>query len=281
MITETRASYNGVDTRVLSVPGSGTPIVLLHGYADTADTWRGVLARLEHAGRHAYAVDLPGFGYADKRAPGPLLPQFDTFVDAMLDALGSAVLAGNSLGAATAVRAASRHSDSVKALIALDDPLSARHWLAKLARARPIPAGLWVRAGRIRMPRAPLAWTTRHAMPRLLYGPGVTADPMIIAQWSRTLSKWSDVTTLGRYAFQYAYESADGHRDVNVTCPALVVHGARDWIIPVHSSKALHQLIPGSRFVVLPRSGHCPQLDDPTEVVRLVLEFLDSVEKIH
>jgi hypothetical protein len=51
MITESRVCYNGVATRALSVPGDGSPIVLLHGFADSADTWRGVLTALEREGR--------------------------------------------------------------------------------------------------------------------------------------------------------------------------------------------------------------------------------------
>jgi pimeloyl-ACP methyl ester carboxylesterase len=30
-------------------------------------------------------------------------------------------------------------------------------------------------------------------------------------------------------------------------------------------------------MVVLPRSGHCPQLDDPAEVTRLTLRLLDRI----
>ncbi|MGB3332425.1 MAG: alpha/beta fold hydrolase, partial [Mycobacterium sp.] len=72
MISTTRAGFDGVGTRMLSVPGDGTPVVLLHGYGDSADTWRGVLTRLAAAGRRAVAVDLPGFGQADPRRAGPL-----------------------------------------------------------------------------------------------------------------------------------------------------------------------------------------------------------------
>jgi len=126
MITESRWDFGGIGTRVLSVDGAGIPIVLLHGYADSADTWRGVLTRLHAAGRRALAVDLPGFGHADKRFVGPLLPQFDAFTEAVLGSTGPAVLMGNSLGAATAVRAATRN-ESVKALVTLDDPLAVHH----------------------------------------------------------------------------------------------------------------------------------------------------------
>ncbi|GBE66950.1 alpha/beta hydrolase fold protein [Mycobacterium sp. MFM001] len=274
MITEARVSYNGVATRALSVSGDGTPIIALHGYADTADTWRGVLIGLEAAGRRAVAVDLPGFGYADPRAPGPMLGQFDGFVDDILAQCSPAVLIGNSLGAATAVRAASRNPVRVKAIVALDDPLNARHWLARLARSREVPERVWSRLGRVRVPPTVLRRGVRCALARALYGPAGSCQAEVLDQWCDRLTTANDLASLGRYAFQYAMETAGGHRNLTVTCPTLIIHGRRDRVIPVDSSRRLHHQVPGSEFVVLNRSGHCPQLDDPCEVVRLVLDFL-------
>lgn len=279
MITESRASYAGVGTRKLAVPGSGTPVVLLHGYADSADTWRGVLTRLAVAGRRAVAVDLPGFGQADPRRPGPMVPQFDGFVDAILADTGPALLVGNSLGAATAVRAAARNSTSVKALLALDDPLGAQHWLARVARRRPVPPVFWSLLGRAPIPSAMLRGATRRVVPKMLYGPGARPAPEVIGYWTGTASRIADVAALGRHAFQYAHESAAGHRGLRVQCRTVIVHGGCDRIIPVHSSRALHQQLPGSELVVLPRSGHCPQLDNPDEVARMILSlYLDDAE---
>jgi pimeloyl-ACP methyl ester carboxylesterase len=276
MINESRANFHGVGTRMLAVDGAGTPIVLLHGYGDSADTWRAVLTGLAAAGHRALAVDLPGFGAADARLPGPLLPQFDDFADAVLDAVGPAVVVGNSLGAATAVRAAARH-ESVKALVALDDPLGAHHWIARLARRREVSAAAWARVGRVRVPAGVVRWATRQVMPRLLYGPGAQQDPDVLAYWARSLSSVGDVAALGRYAVQYAYETRRGHEDLRIGCPTLIVHGAHDRIIPVYSSRALQSLIPGSDLVVLPRSGHCPQLDNPSEIVRLILRLVERI----
>ncbi|MGB3893571.1 alpha/beta fold hydrolase [Mycolicibacter sinensis] len=277
MITTARVSYGAVETRVLSVPGAGLPVVLLHGYADSADTWRPVLTRLMAGGQRAVAVDLPGFGQADPRRPGAMVPQFDGFVDAVLADTGPAVLVGNSLGAATAVRAAARNP-SVRALVALDDPLAANHWLARRARSRPLPGAFWGRVGRLPVPPRALRFATRHAVPKILYGPGVRPEPEVVAYWTRAASRMSEVATLGRYAFQYAYESAAGHAGVHIDCPTVIVHGARDRIIPVHSSRTLHQQIPGSELVVLPRSGHCPQLDNPDAVVRTITGLCKQVD---
>jgi pimeloyl-ACP methyl ester carboxylesterase len=62
---EHRQEFAGFDTRVLELEGFGPPLLLLHGYADSADTWRPLLAALGRAERRAVAVDLPGFGAAD------------------------------------------------------------------------------------------------------------------------------------------------------------------------------------------------------------------------
>ncbi|MCU1697415.1 MAG: alpha/beta hydrolase [Mycobacterium sp.] len=110
MITETRARYDGVSTRVLSVAANGTPIVLLHGFADSVETWRGVMSELEAAGHAAIAVDLPGFGAADTRRPGELMPQLDSFVDAIVAELGPVILASNAvvrIARGTEIRSAS------------------------------------------------------------------------------------------------------------------------------------------------------------------------------
>lgn len=273
MISETRATYAGAGTRTLTVAGTGPPVVLLHGYADSADTWRPVLTRLATADRFAVAVDLPGFGQADRRRPGPMVPQFDAFADAILAEHGPAVLVGNSLGAATAVRAAARRRDSVLGLVAMDDPMNTQQLVARLARRHAVPDALWWALGRIPVPSRVLRSAARRVVPGMLYGPDVRPDPEVIAYWERTASRFPDLVRLGRSGLQYARETADGHRRLRLDCPTVIVHGACDRVIPVHASRALHQQFPGSELVVLPRSGHCPQLDNPDEVARIILSL--------
>ena len=99
----------GHRTRVLELEGFGPGIVLLHGWGDSADTWRPLLAELALCGRRAIAVDLPGFGSATRLNKGAILPQLDEFATALVREWGAGepvVIAGNSLGGAVALRLA-------------------------------------------------------------------------------------------------------------------------------------------------------------------------------
>src|SRR3954454_13229103 len=99
-LVEYSESFGGCSTRVLELEGDGPPLVLLHGYADSADTWRLVLDELARRDRRAVAPHLPRFRRAERlRTDEPVLPQFDRFAAAALaSATGSgepALLVGN------------------------------------------------------------------------------------------------------------------------------------------------------------------------------------------
>src|SRR4051794_17355161 len=109
MPVERRLELAGFATRGLEIEGDGAPLVLLHGYADSADTWRRTLDRLARAGRRALALDMPGFGAADRLRPGPVLPQLDDFAAAAVEHVGQpAIVVGNSLGGCVALRIGER-----------------------------------------------------------------------------------------------------------------------------------------------------------------------------
>lgn len=273
MITEDRVCFNGVHTRRLSVAGDGPPIALLHGFADGADTWRALLTEFDAAGQAAFAVDMPGFGQADPRQPGPILPQLDAFIDAMIADTGPVILMGNSLGACVSVRAAARGSIDVRGAIAVDEPILASHWLMRLSRKRTDPFRVLER--RIPIPKNLYRRAIRGTLARLLYADPAQADPAVLARFTTQASAPSHARKMLGDARTIALETAGGYDSERVKCPLLVIHGRKDRIIPVHASERLHESVPASTLVVLPNSGHCPQLDDPSGLAKHVLRFIE------
>jgi pimeloyl-ACP methyl ester carboxylesterase len=68
--------------------GAGVPTLLLHGIFDSADTWRGVTARLKSNYR-CLAPDLPGFGRSGEPADFDFtLQHMAEFIDHLIAALG-------------------------------------------------------------------------------------------------------------------------------------------------------------------------------------------------
>lgn len=277
MITEDRVRFDGVHTRRLSVAGDGPPIALLHGFADGADTWRALLAEFDAAGRAAFAVDMPGFGHADPREPGPIMPQLDAFIDDVIADTGPVILMGNSLGACVSVRAAARGSCNVRGAIAVDEPILASHWLMRLGRGRADP--FRVLDHRMPIPKDLYHRAIRRTLARLLYADPAQADPDVLARFTVQASDRSRARTLLGDARTVALETAGGYDSERVRCPLLVIHGRKDRVIPVHASERLHESVPASTLVVLPNSGHCPQLDAPCELARHVLQFIDRGKK--
>ncbi|WP_405089363.1 alpha/beta hydrolase [Micromonospora sp. NBC_01392] len=109
----------------VAVGGSGSPIVLLHGFPQTHLMWRHVAADLA-ADHTVICPDLRGYGASDK----PAARDEDTYakrtmaadVVALARALGHErfALAGHDRGALVAVRAGLDHPDAVTHLASLD-----------------------------------------------------------------------------------------------------------------------------------------------------------------
>ena len=61
-------SADAIRTRYRQWGSGGPPVVLVHGFAESADTWNRV-AGLLAAHRRVYALDMTGWGYSRRRGP--------------------------------------------------------------------------------------------------------------------------------------------------------------------------------------------------------------------
>lgn len=111
----------GISTRYRQWGTSGTPIVLVHGFIESADTWQYLAPLLAAAGHRVYALDLDGWGYTQRVAPFDLEHQSSQLLDFITALhLRRPILVGHSSGAAIAAAATLRSPSSVGGIMFLD-----------------------------------------------------------------------------------------------------------------------------------------------------------------
>lgn len=254
----------------LHLGGEGPPLVLLHGFTDTWRTWDLVLPHLERRHR-VLAPTLPGhFG-------GPALGDVldaDTLpdaVEAVMDAhgMGTAHLAGNSLGGYVALQLAAR--GRARSVVAL------------------APAGGWVPGaegvdgmlqGFLRLrdqarAAAPFAAAIagtpagRRGATRMIVSDGADLPADVVAHLITGVAACTGVERMVSYARAAGYR-LDAER---ITCPVRIVWGSADAILPWPQSAERYrrEWLPRAEVVVLDGVGHCPQLESPLETAELIL----------
>jgi len=61
-----------------------------------------------------------------------------------------------------------------------------------------------------------------------------------------------------------------------ISFPVLVVEGAGDKLLPAGWAAEITAQISGGRSVVIDNAGHCPQIEQPPVVNKVLLDFLDA-----
>lgn len=116
---------NGVDLYVED-HGDGTPVLLLHGWPDSARLWRHQVPELTGAGYRVIVPDLRGFGRSDRPEGVEAYKMRESVADinALLDALdiGQAHVVGHDWGAALAWVTAAMLPHRVRSLTAISVP---------------------------------------------------------------------------------------------------------------------------------------------------------------
>jgi pimeloyl-ACP methyl ester carboxylesterase len=279
---EHRMSLAGYETRVLELEGDGVPIVMLHGYADSADCWRQMLALLARQGRRAIAVDLPGFGTADRLAPDPILPQLDAFVAAAAryvagGARERVIAIGNSLGGCVSLRLAERHPARIAGVVAVAPAGLEMTRLLYLVERDPVLHSLLAVPAPV--PSAVLRAAVARLYRQLAFAHPGAIDSNVVNAFTYHHRKRARVAHYLDTAHRLLPELKDPFELARITAPVLLVWGDRDRLVFHRGAEKLLAAVPDSRLELLVGIGHCPQVEAPTRLTELLLEFSDDVSE--
>ncbi|MEA2167649.1 MAG: hypothetical protein QOF76_949 [Solirubrobacteraceae bacterium] len=246
-------------------------LVCLHGLTDTGRSWD--LVRDQLAAEHdLHTPTLLGHAGGPAYAGDPSLKAIADQLEKDLDAagIGTAHIAGNSLGGALALELGARgRADTVVALA---------------------PAGGWTDGGKtfedtakfFRMmhnllqqaaPHADAIAATPEGRARALQMTAVNQDHIpseLIAHQIRSAAACEILLPLMDWAAGGGLSTTNlGPIDV----PVRIVWGTEDQILPYPAStEGFKTQVPDAEWVILDNVGHCPQLDVPEQTARLILE---------
>jgi pimeloyl-ACP methyl ester carboxylesterase len=255
--------------------GSGRPIVFAHGVGVNGDLWRNVAPALADAGHRCIVPDLPLGAHSIPLSgtPDMSLPGLADILSSLFDALEleDATLVANDTGGAITQALIGRRPERIGRLVltscdAFDRyPPPAVAYLKLVART---PGGLALLGQAVRfkaVQRLPIAYgwaTTKPIEPRIMdsYTRNIRTNPGVRADLGRVLKQ-------ARKRDMEAASRSVAHFDK----PALVVWASDDRFFPVEHGRALADLMPQGRLVVVQDSRTFIPEDRPADLVRLIV----------
>jgi pimeloyl-ACP methyl ester carboxylesterase len=283
-IREQSLELGGIATRALTIDGDRggeAPLLLLHGWSDSADTWRPLLARLADAGRAAIALDLPGFGRADRLdREADVLPQLDRFVAAAIEdqterAGSPVVVVGNSLGGCAAMRAAERPGAALGGVVAIAPAgLDMAAWFGIIESA---PLVRMILRAPVPLPEAVVREATGRVYRTLAFARPREVDPAVISAFTRHLRSRRDVIRILATGRRLLPEIRDPFRLERIGAPLLLVWGDRDRMVFTTGAERVLRAVGEARVEVIEGCGHCPQIEAPERMQELLAGFPAAV----
>lgn len=247
-----------VDDVLLNTVAFGDPAApafLGHGgWVGSWELWQEPFELMQHTWR-CLGYDHRGSG-ATSASAAQITPQAlvdDVF--RVMDHYGveSCVLAGESLGALTAITAALQQPERVRGLVLVDGVMAA-------GQRPPHPMIAGVHADY----PATVQWFVDACVPE--------PDAEHIRRWGRQILLRTDPELAARIFEAYDEEPVDPPVE-DLQQPTLVLHGEQDVIAPRAAAEAVAARIPRAELVVVPGAGHVPTLTMPERVVAAIDEW--------
>ncbi len=241
---------------------AGTPIVLVHGFLESASVWERVAPLLAAAGHRVYALDVRGYGYTERKGPYTLASdtrQLLDFVAALhLTAAdgGTPLLVGHSSGAAIVGNVARLRPAAVAGVVFLDGDGTpygvGPGWVHRLFID---PYATAIIRLMVRHPSVAASAYGRACGPRCpRFDPRVWLGPFRVAGAEPALK-----AILGRQLIGMTYVQ---ERQIDV--PAAVVYGKDDPEMTAVDAQATARRLRTTRVVAIPGARHLAMLSDPT-----------------
>ena len=259
--------------------GEGEVVLLIHGMAGSATTWKAVMPALSQSFT-TIAPDLLGHGRSENPAGDYSLGAFASTLRDLLIALGHerATVVGQSLGGGIAMQFAYQYPERCERLVLVGSGGLGRE-VNPLLRLLSLPGSAAV----LRLACAPRVRDAIGEVGRLAGRVGFEPAP-VVAELFRSYASLSNdeartaflCTLRGVIDRSGQRVSARNRLHLTEEMPSLIIWGDADPIIPVEHAMAAHEAMPGSRLVIFEGVGHYPHCEAPERFVEVLTEFIET-----
>jgi pimeloyl-ACP methyl ester carboxylesterase len=267
------AQIDGRQVAYRELGSRGAPIIFLGGFAEPSWVWVQVAHRLAHDHR-VYALDLPPFGYSERKGPYTLAGWTRLVRDfAAHFGLENPLIVGHSLGAAVAVNIGLQAPANTAGVVLLDGdalPVGGPHWIANLF-INPYYTTLFRLVTHA-------DWLVRQVLEEA-FGPihppitGAVVDAF--ERPFRVDGTENGFHDLFRGGVQ-GLTLADLER---LRVPRLVLWGQHDTVDDLKAGRTSARAL-GVKLIVIPRAGHLSMLGQPEAVASAIARFADRIERM-
>ncbi|WP_297830591.1 alpha/beta hydrolase [uncultured Rikenella sp.] len=249
--------------------GKGTQVVvLLHGYLESIEVWDDFAGELGREYR-VIRVDLPGHGFSEWGGRDVIdIDYMADTVSAVLRVAGveKCTVVGHSMGGYVALALAANHPEQVEGLVLFHSSPNADTPEKAANRQREIEL---IEAGK------------KEMLARV--NPGKGFAEANLKRCSEAIEELSEQVMMTEdAAIAAVLRGMSRRRDRNdemrrFGIPELMIFGRGDNYIPVVAAEAMAAAQPQARVAWLERSGHMGFIEQPSESLSILKEFLTTV----
>ena len=255
-------------------------ILMVHGFCGSTFSWRKNVETFVAKGYHVFAIDVPPFGYSDRRSRVNHSPSFQAnllwdWIDKIEPNDNPWHLIGHSLGGAIIGAMAAKKPKKTAGIVFLDGLLfSIRNkntkWRKWLLGSRKMQNYVEA-AGRL--------YFFRYKTIRRLLTDAYSQTPDSVAvqgyldalKIRKTASGILDMLAFSESVFHFS--------ETDIKSTPLIIWGKKDAWIPIQRGKELHRMFPKAEMKVIDEAGHCPNETHSEEFNHHVLNYLKAWEE--
>jgi pimeloyl-ACP methyl ester carboxylesterase len=252
--------------------GTGTPLVLIHGYTASTYSWKEVFEPLSKNFR-VIAIDLKGFGFSGKpdgdytrRAQAVLVAHLLQHLN-----IDKAWVCGNSMGGEVALNLALANPQLVAGLVLIDSAGVEVPGGGSLAPSYLLIPGI----GRILIAFSLTSdRLVRQGLEKSFYDDSKVTDERVATYYRPLQTRGGQLAAL-RARTQFSLFPVEESLD-QINVPTLILWGAQDALIPLAAGTKMNKLIRTSKLVVFDNCGHLPQEEIPERTVDELVNFVGA-----